>query len=39
MEKVAMTFCSNKEFLKEKIIRCLGGKFVQYCSEECRIVA
>jgi len=37
MEKVAWCFCCKKEFLKEKLLRCLGCNCVQYCSKDCSI--
>jgi len=39
MKKVAMCFWCQKEFLKKKMLRCLGCFRDQYCSKECRIEA
>ena len=35
MEKIAVCFCCEEEFPKEKMRRCKGCDHVQYCSKEC----
>ena len=35
MEKTAGCFGCTKEFSKEKMLRCKGCEYYQYCSEEC----
>ena len=39
MEKVVVCYCCQKEFLKKKMLRCLGCDGVLYCSKECSIKA
>ena len=35
MEKVAICYCCEEDFLKGKMLRCTGCDRAQYCSKEC----
>mmetsp|Transcript_31059 Transcript_31059/g.34789 ORF Transcript_31059/g.34789 Transcript_31059/m.34789 type:complete len:230 (-) Transcript_31059:235-924(-) len=37
MERVAKCWCCQKEYPKEKMLRCKGCNHAQYCSKECSI--